>query len=113
MKTLPMMSSHLSNRLGFGRSRSQRGGKETLSHQRPTMLDVAALAGVGLTTVSRVVNGKPGVSEATSGRVRAAIEQLDYRHDVHASNLRRSDRKTATIGLVLEEGPTPCVWPLP
>jgi LacI family transcriptional regulator len=107
MKTLPMMSSHLSNRLGFGRSRTQRGGKETLSHQRPTMLDVAALAGVGLTTVSRVVNGKPGVSEATSGRVRAAIEQLDYRHDVHASNLRRSDRKTATIGLVLEDVANP------
>jgi LacI family transcriptional regulator len=71
------------------------------------MLDVAALAGVGLTTVSRVVNGKPGVSEATTGRVRAAIEQLDYRHDVHASSLRRSDRKTATIGLVLEDVANP------
>ena len=30
--------------------------------RRPTMLDVAALAGVGLKTVSRVVNGEPGVS---------------------------------------------------
>jgi LacI family transcriptional regulator len=71
------------------------------------MLDVAALAGVGLTTVSRVVNGKSGVSQATTVRVRAAIEQLDYRHDVHASNLRRSDRKTATIGLVLEDVANP------
>jgi LacI family transcriptional regulator len=81
--------------------------KKTLSAQRPTMLDVAALAGVGLTTVSRVVNAKPGVSETTAARVRAAIEQLDYRHDVQASSLRRSDRKTATIGLVLEDVANP------
>ena len=71
------------------------------------MLDVAALAGVGLTTVSRVVNDKPGVSPATMARVRSAIGRLDYRHDVHASNLRRSDRKTATIGLVLEDVANP------
>jgi LacI family transcriptional regulator len=71
------------------------------------MLDVAALAGVGLTTVSRVVNDKPGVSPATMARVRSAIGRLDYRHDVHASSLRRSDRKTATIGLVLEDVANP------
>jgi LacI family transcriptional regulator len=71
------------------------------------MVDVAALAGVGVTTVSRVVNGKPGVTEATSARVRAAIEQLDYRHDAQASSLRRSDRKTGTIGLVLEDVANP------
>jgi LacI family transcriptional regulator len=67
------------------------------------MLDVAALAGVGLATVSRVVNGKPGVSAATVARVQAAIERLDYRHNVNASILRRANRKTATIGLVLED----------
>ena len=78
-----------------------------VSGQRPTMLDVAALAGVGLTTVSRVVNHKPGVSSTTTARVRAAIEQLEYRHNVHASNLRRSDRKTGTIGLVLEDVANP------
>src|SRR2546425_2983402 len=76
--------------------------KETLPHvreptQRPTMLDVAALAGVGLTTVSRVVNGKAGVSPATIARVNSAIERLEYRHNVNASALRRSDPKNATI----------------
>src|SRR5438034_2020423 len=71
------------------------------------MLDVAALAGVGLATVSRVVNGKRGVSPATAARVLAAIERLDYRHDVNASILRRADRKTATIGLVLEDASNP------
>ena len=71
------------------------------------MVDVAALAGVGLTTVSRVVNGKPGVSPTTSRRVQAAIDQLDYRRNVQASSLRRSDRKTGTIGLVLEDVANP------
>lgn len=75
--------------------------------KRPTMLDVAALAGVGLATVSRVVNGKRGVSEEMHARVVAAIEQLDYRHDMHASVLRRSDRKSGTIGLVLEDVANP------
>src|SRR4051794_557279 len=57
--------------------------------RRPTMVDVAALAGVGLKTVSRVVNGEPGVSPALEARVRRAIEQLNYRRDANASMLRR------------------------
>jgi LacI family transcriptional regulator len=73
----------------------------------PTMLDVAALAGVALATVSRVVNGKTGVSADMETRVRAAIERLDYRRNVNASSLRRLDRKTATIGLVLEDVANP------
>jgi LacI family transcriptional regulator len=71
------------------------------------MEQVAALAGVGLSTVSRVVNAKPGVSAETVARVRAAIDRLDYRHNVNASSLRRSDRKTATVGLVLEDVSNP------
>ena len=73
----------------------------------PTMHDVAALAGVALATVSRVVNAKPGVSPATQARVLAAINRLDYRRNVNASSLRRLDRKTATIGLVLEDVANP------
>jgi LacI family transcriptional regulator len=75
--------------------------------QPPTMVDVAALAGVALATVSRVVNGKPGVSPAMQDRVQAAIERLDYRRNVNASSLRRLDRKTATIGLVLDDVANP------
>lgn len=71
------------------------------------MRDVAALAGVGLKTVSRVVNGEPNVSEATRGRVEAAIERLDYRQDVNASFLRRLGRRTGTVGLVLEDVSNP------
>jgi LacI family transcriptional regulator len=71
------------------------------------MLDVAALAGVGLKTVSRVVNAEPGVSPALEAKVRRAIEQLNYRRDVNASMLRRLGGKTQTIGLVLEDVANP------
>src|ERR1700751_6283591 len=75
--------------------------------RRPTMVDVAALAGVGLKTVSRVVNGEPGVSPELEAKVRQAIEQLNYRRDANASMLRRLGGKTQTIGLVLEDVSNP------
>lgn len=68
---------------------------------RATMRDVAALAGVGIKTVSRVINGEPNVSTETLARVRAAAERLNYQPDIHAGNLRRADRKTRTIGLIV------------
>jgi LacI family transcriptional regulator len=71
------------------------------------MLDVAALAGVGLKTVSRVVNAEAGVSPELEARVRRAIEQLNYRRDANASMLRRLGGKTQTIGLVLEDVANP------
>jgi len=71
------------------------------------MLDVAALAGVGLKTVSRVVNDEPGVSPALEAKVRRAIAQLNYRRDANASMLRRLGGKTQTIGLVLEDVANP------
>jgi LacI family transcriptional regulator len=71
------------------------------------MLDVAALAGVGLKTVSRVVNAEPGVSPTLEEKVRRAIEQLNYRRDANASMLRRLGGKTQTIGLVLEDVSNP------
>jgi LacI family transcriptional regulator len=71
------------------------------------MVDVAALAGVAVKTVSRVVNSEPGVSPALEARVRVAIEQLNYRRDANAATLRRLGRKTQTIGLVLEDVSNP------
>jgi LacI family transcriptional regulator len=71
------------------------------------MVDVAALAGVGLKTVSRVVNSEPGVSTELAAKVRWAIDQLNYRRDVNAATLRRLGRKTQTIGLVLEDVSNP------
>ena len=70
--------------------------------KRATMTDVAALAGVALKTVSRVINGEPNVSPELVERVRRAAEQLDYRHNLAASNLRRGVR-TQTIGVILHD----------
>lgn len=70
---------------------------------RATMKDVAALAGVSLKTVSRVVNREPGVSEELAARVAGAAERLDYRPNLTASNLRRADQRTGTIGLLVED----------
>jgi LacI family transcriptional regulator len=67
------------------------------------MREVAALAGVSLKTVSRVINAEPGVSPDLASRVGAAIERLDYRHNLWASSLRRTDGKSATIGVILED----------
>ena len=71
------------------------------------MVDVAALAGVALKTVSRVVNSEPGVSPELEARVKGAIEQLNYRRDANAATLRRLGGKTQTIGLVLEDVSNP------
>jgi len=80
---------------------SEGKAEQSKATARSTMRDVAALAGVGLKTVSRVINDEPNVSAETIARVRSAAERLDYRPDIHAGNLRRSDRKTRTLGLVV------------
>ena len=71
--------------------------------QRPTMNDVARIAGVSLKTVSRVVNGETSVAPDLAARVQAAVVALDYRPHLGASMLRRNDRRTRTIGVLLED----------
>jgi LacI family transcriptional regulator len=71
------------------------------------MRDVAAAAGVSLATVSRVVNGGGGVRPDLADRVHAAVSRLGYRRDLTATTLRRADRLSAIIGLVLEDVANP------
>ena len=80
---------------------------ESPSSQRPTMRDVAALAGVAIKTVSRVVNGVTTVDPAIAARVREAADKLGYRPNLTASNLRRADGRTATIGMLVEDAANP------
>lgn len=63
------------------------------------MKDVAALAGVGLSTVSRVVGGHPGVKADKVARVQAAIRELRFTRNDSARNLRTGN--AATIGVVV------------
>ena len=71
------------------------------------MRDVAALAGVSLKTVSRVVNDEPNVGVALAERVRAAAAQLSYQPNHTASSLRRSDGRSSTIGLLVQDMSNP------
>jgi len=75
--------------------------------RRPTMKDVAALAGVSLSTVSRTVNDDPGVREDLAAKVRNAVELLGYQRDEAASALRRSGRVSSSLGIIVEDVANP------
>lgn len=64
---------------------------------RPTMLDVAELAGVSYQTVSRVINNQPYVSDDARQRVQKAIDTLGYRPSKAATTLRSKLSKTIAI----------------
>jgi LacI family transcriptional regulator len=63
-----------------------------------TIAEVARRAGVGVATVSRVLNGSPAVSEETRSRVRGVIDELGYEPSAAARAL--STGRTRTIGVV-------------
>jgi len=65
---------------------------------RPTMVDVAADAGVSLKTVSRVINAEPNVDPAMIERVQASVARLGYHRNALAASLRSGNRDT--IGFI-------------
>ncbi|WP_295837921.1 LacI family DNA-binding transcriptional regulator [uncultured Microbacterium sp.] len=65
---------------------------------RPTMVDVAADAGVSLKTVSRVINGEPNVDAAMIERVNVSVSRLGYHRNALAASLRSGNRDT--IGFI-------------
>lgn len=66
---------------------------------RASMRDVADLAGVAMSSVSRVLSGHPDVSPAMTTRVLEAVAELGYQPDLLAQSLRR--RETLTVGFVV------------
>jgi LacI family transcriptional regulator len=67
---------------------------------RKTIDDVAALAGVSIKTVSRVLNDEPSVRPDTRGRVEDAMAALNYQPSLPARSL--AGRRSNLIGLVYE-----------
>lgn len=67
----------------------------------PTIKDVAKTAGVSFKTVSRVINDYPHVRESVRQRVWQAIEELDYRPNFTARQLRT--QKSNAIALITDE----------
>lgn len=69
--------------------------------KRPTIRDVATVAGVSSGTVSRVLNGKNWVSPESRAAVGAAIKKTGYRVNPHARNLATS--RSNTVAFLLTE----------
>lgn len=73
-----------------------RGSK---SSGKATITDVAAVAGVSVAAVSKVINGKGGISEPTRRRVLAAAEKLQWSPSAAAVALRGA--RTRALGMVV------------
>ncbi|WP_329141873.1 LacI family DNA-binding transcriptional regulator [Streptomyces sp. NBC_00670] len=79
-------------------------GGRSRGGRRPTLEEVAARAGVGRGTVSRVINGSPRVSAATRAAVEAAVAELGFVPNTAARALAAN--RTDAIALVVPEPET-------
>lgn len=70
-------------------------------NKKPTIQDIADLAGVGPGTVSRVLNNHPNVRAKTRAKVLKAIERLDYRPSFSARQMRT--QRSHLIGFISDE----------
>jgi LacI family transcriptional regulator len=68
---------------------------------RVTIRDVAAHAGVSVATVSKVINGRYGVSAATFAHVQAVIKEMGYEASLVAQSLR--NHRTNVIGILVAD----------
>ena len=71
------------------------------SKKKPTINDVARLAGVTIGTVSHVINGTATISEETTIKVEKAIKDLSYKPNSFAQSLRRQQSKMVGV-LILD-----------
>ena len=77
--------------------------------RRPTIIDVARVAGVSKSTVSRVIRGNDSlVREKTREKVLQAVEEIGYERNAVAGSLRTN--RTFTIALIIPDIANP-FWP--
>ena len=67
--------------------------------KKHTIYDVAKRAGVAISTVSRVLNQSPYVSDSTKLRVEKAISELDFYPQVNARNLARKEAQLISVAV--------------
>ncbi len=80
----------------FGRRRVSERSK---AGRVPTLIDVAAHAGVSRATASLVLRGSKAITPATRSRVEAAMQALGYVYNRNAARLRA--QSTQTVGVIL------------
>ncbi|MDH6370709.1 DNA-binding LacI/PurR family transcriptional regulator [Paenibacillus sp. PastF-3] len=71
--------------------------KGKIEMERLTIIDIAKLCGVGVTTVSRAINNHPDINEETKAMVMKVIKENHYVPNNSARNLKRSDSKTIAV----------------
>lgn len=69
--------------------------------RRVTITDVARHAGLSISTISKVVNGRDGIAPETQAHVRRVIEELGYVGSIGAQSLR--SRRTGVIGVLVRQ----------
>lgn len=75
-----------------------------MPERKATSFDIAALAGVSQSTVSRALRDSPLVNAETRARVQEAARELNYQVDRSASSLRTGNTRTLTL-LLFEDAP--------
>lgn len=68
-----------------------------MNGKRPTLEDIASVAGVSRATVSLVVRGSPLVADHTRARVEQIMADLDYVRDIGAARLRNNSSRTVGV----------------
>lgn len=66
-----------------------------------TIYDIAKQAGVSASTVSRVINGKPGIKDSTRQKIQKLLKENDYTPNVAARGL--VTQSTRFIGILIED----------
>jgi LacI family transcriptional regulator len=70
-----------------------------MREKAPTIIDVAAVAGVSKSTVSNALRNRPGVADTTRRRVQEAVDRLGYRTNIVARQLVQ--QRTAIMGVIV------------
>ncbi len=76
--------------------------------QSVTIQHVAKMAGVSVSTVSRVLNGKLDVAEETKQRIESVIKDLGYTSSLAARSMR--SKKNDLVGLIMPDIAYPFAW---
>ncbi|WP_168211720.1 LacI family DNA-binding transcriptional regulator [Ruania zhangjianzhongii] len=77
--------------------------RDTSEGRRPTIADIAALAGVSKASVSKAINGQEGVSESTRARVLSVATRLGWQPSARAVALTRGG--SGAIGFLINRSP--------